>query len=145
MNIRGCILVACFSLSLGAVLVACGDDDGGSGGDGGSSAGSATAGQAVAKSKNCAGCHGVGLSGVAMALNGAYPSNLTPDTETGIGSWTDAQIKDAIRSGTGDEGESLCSTMPKFAALSDAEVTDLVAFLRSLASVDKEVPASTCQ
>src|SRR5215471_13496496 len=29
----------------------------------------------------------------------AMPSNLTPDKETGLGNWTDAQIIDAIRNG----------------------------------------------
>src|SRR6202162_1296357 len=29
----------------------------------------------------------------------ALPSNITPDPETGIGKWTDAQIKTAIREG----------------------------------------------
>src|SRR5882757_3450332 len=29
----------------------------------------------------------------------AMPGNLTPDKETGIGTWTDAQIIDAIRNG----------------------------------------------
>src|SRR5260370_32738846 len=29
----------------------------------------------------------------------AIPSNITPDQETGIGTWTDAEIKTAIRQG----------------------------------------------
>jgi hypothetical protein len=29
----------------------------------------------------------------------AYPSNITPDAKTGIGTWTDGQIIAAIRDG----------------------------------------------
>lgn len=150
MKARGYLLLACFSLSLGSVLVGCGDDSGGSDTGGGAgvggdpSGGSATAGQAVAKANGCAGCHGMGLIGGTTAFGGAYPSNLTPDQETGIGGWTDAQIVEAVTKGIDDEGESLCSSMPKF-PLGDDDVTDLVAFLKSLTPVKNQVAASTCQ
>jgi hypothetical protein len=34
----------------------------------------------------------------------AYPSNITPDAKTGIGTWTDGQIIAAIREGRQPDG-----------------------------------------
>src|SRR5215831_10970891 len=39
-------------------------------------------------------------------------SNLTPDPETGLGSWTDAQIKTAIMTGKSKDGHPLAPNMP---------------------------------
>src|SRR5712692_2933296 len=39
-------------------------------------------------------------------------SNLTPDRETGIGSWTDAQVKRAIVEGVRANGTQLAPIMP---------------------------------
>ena len=41
----------------------------------------------------------------------AYSTNITPDPETGIGKWTDAQLKVAIREAGGD-GTAIRPTMP---------------------------------
>src|SRR5512142_1370659 len=56
------------------------------------------------------GCHGANLAGFRAdgppfgeIFNGPFGSvpatNITPDKDTGIGDWTDAQIIDAIRNG----------------------------------------------
>jgi hypothetical protein len=42
------------------------------------------------------------------------PKNLTPDTETGLGSWTDDQILLAILDGMDDEGKALFPIMPYY-------------------------------
>src|SRR5476649_2327294 len=42
----------------------------------------------------------------------ALPSNITPDAETGIGKWTDAQIKLAIREGKRPDGTLIGPPMP---------------------------------
>src|SRR5882672_1534466 len=39
-------------------------------------------------------------------------ANLTPDAETGLGSWTDAQIKTAITTGKRRDGVQLVPNMP---------------------------------
>ena len=39
-------------------------------------------------------------------------ANITPDRETGIGSWTEADIKRAITTGTRPNGTSLAPIMP---------------------------------
>jgi mono/diheme cytochrome c family protein len=97
--------------------------------------------------QECAKCHDPGdgsYSGRTTAIQGKiYPKNLTPD-ETGVSGWTDAQFTGAIRNGVDDQGQSLCSIMPRFTTLSDEQVTSLIAFLRSLPPVKKDVPDSTC-
>ncbi len=69
------------------------------------------------------------------------PPNLTPDDETGLGSWTDAEIARAIREGIDKDGVAL-AIMPSsaFYSLSDADVAAIVGYLRSLAPVRNEVP-----
>jgi len=72
-----------------------------------------------------------------------YPSNITPDEETGIGSWSDRQIANAIRSGIGRHGERRIATMPwqGYARLTDEDVAVMVAYLRSIQPINNQVPA----
>jgi hypothetical protein len=74
----------------------------------------------------------------------AYPPNLTPDPDTGIGGWTDDDIRTAMTTGVDDQGAMLCSVMPRFANLSDEAVTAIIAFLKQLPPVHAEIPASMC-
>jgi mono/diheme cytochrome c family protein len=105
-----------------------------------------SAGRAAVTTHGCQGCHGSDLSGARQPLPGTlvYPANLTPDPETGIGDWTDQEITRAIRQGIDDADESLCTNMPHFAAIEDAEAAAIVAFLRSLPAVSHAVPESSC-
>lgn len=62
-------------------------------------------------------------------------SNITPDKETGIGTWTDGEIARAIREGVDKNGHTLFPQMPyvTFAqTLSDGEVLDIIAYLHTL-------------
>jgi mono/diheme cytochrome c family protein len=74
-----------------------------------------------------------------------YPSNITPDRETGIGAWTDAQIIRAIREGVRPDGRVLGPIMPieLYRGISDADAQAMVAYLRTVAPVRNVVPAST--
>jgi mono/diheme cytochrome c family protein len=76
----------------------------------------------------------------------AYPANLTPDKETGIGDFTDDQIVHAILHGIDDEDEALCPPMPHFVDedLPEDEAREIAAYLKSLPAVHHEVPESTC-
>ena len=67
--------------------------------------------------------------------------NLTPDQETGLGSWSDAEIARAIREGIDRDGVALVA-MPSYSyhALSDADAAAVVGYLRSLEPVRNEVP-----
>lgn len=71
-----------------------------------------------------------------------YPANLTPDMETGIGSWTDWQIKQVIRTGIDKHGRPHLPVMPypAYARISEEDADAIVAYLRSLAPVRHLVP-----
>lgn len=79
----------------------------------------------------------------AMGLPGTIaPPNITPDAETGIGSWTDGEKIRAIRDGVDREGRTLFPMMPyeNFRHMSDEDVYSLVAYLDSLPAVRNVVP-----
>jgi mono/diheme cytochrome c family protein len=68
--------------------------------------------------------------------------NLTPDKETGLGNWTDAQIGAAITTGKRPDGRELAPIMPwhALASLTKDDVGAIVAFLRSVPAVKNKVP-----
>jgi mono/diheme cytochrome c family protein len=74
----------------------------------------------------------------------AYASNITPDKETGIGKWTDAQLKKAIREGVRPDGRIIGPPMPIefYRHLSDRDLAAIVAYLRAQPAVRNEVPKS---
>lgn len=74
----------------------------------------------------------------------AYSANITPDKETGIGSWTDAQIIRAIREGKRPDGSIIGPPMPVglYRGLSDRDVKAIVAYLRSVKPMKNKVPKS---
>jgi hypothetical protein len=74
----------------------------------------------------------------------AYGPNLTLDQDTGVGSWSDAQLATAIRAGIDDEGATLCNVMPHFGNLGDTEAAAIVAYLRSLPPVAHAAPETDC-
>jgi mono/diheme cytochrome c family protein len=77
-----------------------------------------------------------GLPGVVVA------SNITPDNETGIGTWTDGEKIRAIREGVDRYGHALFPMMPYegYSHLSDEDVQSVVAFLDSLAPIHNPLP-----
>jgi mono/diheme cytochrome c family protein len=68
--------------------------------------------------------------------------NLTPDKETGIGSWTPEQIVAAIQTGQRPDGRTLAPIMPwhAFAHLTADDAMAIAAFLQSVKPVGNEVP-----
>jgi mono/diheme cytochrome c family protein len=68
--------------------------------------------------------------------------NLTPDRETGAGSWTDDQFARAIREGIGHDGRALFPAMPyrSYRALSDEDMASVILYLRSLPPVRNPLP-----
>lgn len=68
--------------------------------------------------------------------------NLTPDKETGLGNWNDAQIEKALTTGERPDGRILAPIMPwrALAHLTKPDLTALVAYLRSLPPVSHKVP-----
>ena len=90
------------------------------------------------------GCHTVpdgplnaGGAKFEMPFGTVYAPNITPDRETGIGSWTDEQLIAAIRSGRRPKGERLIPIHPyaSFNGMAAADLRALVAYLRAVPPV----------
>jgi mono/diheme cytochrome c family protein len=78
----------------------------------------------------------------------ATAPNITPDVETGIGSWSEQEIKRALVEGVRPNhgklaGVELAAIMPAnfYKALLPEDLTAVVAYLRSVKPVHNEVPA----
>jgi mono/diheme cytochrome c family protein len=88
------------------------------------------------------------LSGGGFALHigdgrSVIPPNLTPDPETGLGSWSDAEIVRAIRTGVASDEHQLNPFMPygvALNALTDDDVEAIVRYLRTLPAVRRSLP-----
>ncbi len=68
--------------------------------------------------------------------------NLTPDRETGAGTWTDDQFARAIREGIGHDGRALFPMMPYqgLRHMSDEDLASIIVYLRSLPPVRNPLP-----
>lgn len=87
------------------------------------------------------------LSGSELGWKGpwgvSFPRNLTPDVETGLGRWSEAQIVNALRTGVRPDGTVLLPPMPwpNYVKLSDDDAYAIAAFLKSLTPVSHRAPA----
>jgi mono/diheme cytochrome c family protein len=74
----------------------------------------------------------------------AQPSNLTPDRETGLGRYTDAQLKVMIREGKRPDGSLIGPPMPFnfYRNMANADVDAIIAYLRTVPAVRNAVPKS---
>ena len=105
--------------------------------------GNATNGQYIAKAAGCVGCHTVNKSGAIPFAGGRaletpfgtfHGPNITPDKQTGIGSWSEADFKRAVRLGERRDGAHYFPAFPypSFTGMTDADIQDLWAYLKSL-------------
>jgi len=71
----------------------------------------------------------------------ATGSNITPDKETGIGSWSDADLKRALTEGVRPSGVRLATTMPYplYRVLTPRDLDAVVAYVRSVAPINNQV------
>jgi mono/diheme cytochrome c family protein len=71
-----------------------------------------------------------------------YPPNLTPDPDTGLGEWSEADIIKAVRSGVRPDGRQLMPITPyhSYGKLTDTDPRDLAGYLKSLKPVRDQVP-----
>ena len=81
---------------------------------------------------------GFGIPGVGVFV----APNLTPDKATGLGTWTNQQIADAITKGVRPDGRLLSPIMPwkSFAHLTHRDALAIAAYLRTLRPVVHQVP-----
>ena len=70
-------------------------------------------------------------------------ANITQDKETGIGSWSDADIKKLLRTGIRPNGTPIASIMPTgfYGIISESDMDAIVAYLRTVKPVSNTVPA----
>lgn len=76
-----------------------------------------------------------------------FPANLTPDPETGIGNWNEADIRRAIQHGVDVMGRQQAPVMPwsAYRKLKPYDVAAIAHYLRSLPPVRHQVPANIRQ
>jgi mono/diheme cytochrome c family protein len=74
-----------------------------------------------------------------------FSRNLTADKTTGIGTWTDEQVKIAIKTGLDANGKTLFPVMPYhvFNGMADSDIEAVVAFIRSVNPIKNEVQEKT--
>ena len=100
---------------------------------------------------NCHGCHtrqgGAPYAGgfpMHSPFGTIYTTNITPDVETGIGSWSLEAFGRAMREGVRKDGAHLYPAFPydRFTRTSDEDVAALYAYFMSLPPVRYEPPAN---
>jgi mono/diheme cytochrome c family protein len=107
-------------------------------------------GEYLARAGDCAACHntpgGEPLAGgyvFKLPFGTIYSPNITPDKETGIGNWSDADFLRAMHDGIGKNGENLYPAFPytSYTLLTDRDVLLIKAYLFSLKPVHYQPPA----
>jgi mono/diheme cytochrome c family protein len=68
--------------------------------------------------------------------------NLTPDEETGIGSWTEERFVNAVKYGIMENQPALRYPMAPFVHLTDKEAKAIYAYLRTVPPIKNKVPRS---
>ncbi len=95
----------------------------------------------LAQLGHCAGCHtargGAAYAGgraIQTPFGSAITANLTPDPAHGLGRWSEAAFRRALRDGRSADGRALLPACPypNFSLVEDRGADDLFAYLRSL-------------
>jgi mono/diheme cytochrome c family protein len=100
----------------------------------------------LARAGNCATCHtmrggavNAGGVGIATPFGTVYSSNLTPDTDTGLGLWSAADFWRAMHHGRSRDGRLLYPAFPytSYTIVSRDDSDALFAYLRNLPGVSR--------
>ena len=113
-----------------------------------SAQGDAKRGQYLAQAGGCRGCHTedkkdappfAGGRALKTPFGTFYGPNITPDPKAGIGNWTQADFFRAMRLGERPDGANYFPAFPypSFTKISDGDLRDLWAYLRTLAPDDR--------
>jgi mono/diheme cytochrome c family protein len=106
-------------------------------------------GEYLARAADCIACHTLdkakpfaGGYPLATPFGTIYGPNITPDNETGIGTWTDEDFIRALHLGIGQQGEHLYPAFPytAFTKLSRDDVLAIKAYLFSLPAIAHKTP-----
>jgi mono/diheme cytochrome c family protein len=113
-----------------------------------------TKGQMLAGAGFCAECHTAkgrapyaGGYPMATPFGTIYSSNITPDRDTGIGTWSEVAFARAMREGVAQDGSLLYPAFPydHFTRLSDEDVAALYAYFMTRAPVHAPARANDLQ
>ena len=110
-------------------------------------------GRYLAVLSDCASCHTVpgsnqqfsGGRSIETPFGNIVAPNITPDAETGIGTWSDDQFEAAVRKGIRRDGSRLYPAMPynAYTKMSRDDVLAIRAYLNTLTPVRNAVVANT--
>ncbi len=77
-----------------------------------------------------------------LDLNGetVVTTNITPDRETGIGRWSEAEFLHAMKQGFRPDRSPIVYPMERYAALDDSEVRAIYAYLRTVPPLQRARP-----
>lgn len=77
-----------------------------------------------------------------IPLGTVYSTNITQDKETGLGSWSDSQIRDAMIRGIRRDGSRILPVMPyeAYSGMSEDDLQALIAYLRTIKPVKQPTP-----
>ncbi len=105
-------------------------------------------GKALVVAGDCASCHTAdpakpfaGGKRIDTPFGGIYSPNLTPDRDTGIGAWSDAEFTRALRYGQDPDGSLYYPAFPYpyFTRMTKDDTLAIRAYLATLAPVSNEV------
>lgn len=111
-----------------------------------------TRGEYIARMADCEACHTAkggapwaGGRAFVLPFGAIYSPNITPDPETGIGKWTDAQFLNAVHKGIAPDGSRLYPAFPyaSYSLMTDADVLAVKAYLFSLKPVKQANKGNT--
>jgi len=111
-----------------------------------------TRGEYLARAADCSACHTTqhgraysGGLGFVLPFGVIYSTNITPDKETGIGNYTDADFLRAVHEGVAPGGKRLYPAMPytAYTLMTDADALAIKAYLFSLPGVKVAQPPNT--
>src|SRR5580700_2263677 len=109
-------------------------------------------GEYLTRAADCVVCHtakdGAPFAGgraFVLPFGVMYSTNITPDMETGIGSYTDANFLDAVHKGIGRGNTKLYPAMPyaSYTYMSDADALAIMAYLFTLKPLHAPTPENT--
>jgi mono/diheme cytochrome c family protein len=109
-------------------------------------------GEYLTRAADCEVCHtakdGVPFAGgraFVLPFGTIYSTNITPDVETGIGSYNDVNFLDAVHKGIGRGNTKLYPAMPytSYTYMSDADALAIKAYLLTLKPVHAQAPQNT--
>lgn len=108
----------------------------------------------LARLGNCAGCHTAdpkkpfaGGRAIETPFGQIYATNLTPNSETGLGNWNADDFYKAMHHGISKNGDYLYPAFPytDYTKMSRAEVDDLFAYLKRLPAIAQQTPEPRLQ